>query len=141
MYSYQEKMRSLNLYIQYNHRAVPVVRELGYPDRHMRVKWYKQYETMGTLTKEVKRRPQFSEQQKREALQYYWEYGQSIVSTIRYFGYPSATTCKSWLNEAHPDRTKYCISDGTMAEYPKEKKEQAVIALCSRAKSAKGIAV
>lgn len=140
MYSFEEKMRAVNLYIKYHHRAAPVIRELGFPDRHMLVKWYKQYEATGTLTKEVNRRQKFSEQQKQIAMQYYWEHGQSIVCTIRHLGYPSSTTFKHWLNEAYPERTKYCISGGAMIEYPQEKKEQAVIDLCSRAGSAKEIA-
>ena len=74
------------------------------------------------------------------ALQYYWEHGQSIACTIKHLGYPSATTFKHWLNEAYPDRTRHCISGGAMIEYPQEKKEQAVIDLCSRAGSAKEIA-
>ena len=46
MYSFEEKMRAVALYMKYHHKAAPVIRELGYPDRHMLVKWYKQYEAM-----------------------------------------------------------------------------------------------
>ena len=140
MYSFEEKMKAVNLYIKYHHKAAPVIRELGYPDRHMLAKWYKQYEATGTLTKKVKGRQKFTEQQKQMALQYYWEHGQSIAFTIRHLGYPVTTTFKNWLNEAYPDRTKHCISGGAMIEYPQEKKEQTVIDLCSRAGSAKEIA-
>ena len=140
MYSFEEKMKAVNLYIKYHCKAAPVIRELGYPDRHMLVKWYKQYESTGTLPKKIEGRQKFTEQQKQIALQYYWEHGQSITCTIRHLGYPGTTTFKNWLNEAYPDRTKHCISGGVMVEYPQEKKEQAVIDLCSRAGSAKEIA-
>ena len=140
MYSFEEKMKAVNLYIKYHYKAAPVIRELGYPERHMLVKWYKQYEDSGTLPKKMKGRQKFTEQQKQMALQYYWEHGQSIACTIRHLGYPGITTFKNWLNEAYPDRTKHCISGGAMVEYPQEKKEQAVIDLCSRAVAAKEIA-
>ena len=55
-------------------------------------------------------------------------------------GYPGKTTFKRWLNEAFPDRKKYCVSGGAMVEFPQEKKEQAVIDLCARVGSAKEVA-
>ena len=67
MYSFEEKMRAVALYIKYYHKAAPVIWELGYPDRHMLVKWYKQYEATGTLTKRVEGKQKFTEQQKRIA--------------------------------------------------------------------------
>lgn len=56
--------------IKYHHKAALVIRELGYPNRHMRVNWYKQYEATGTLTKRIEGRQKFTEQQKQIALQY-----------------------------------------------------------------------
>lgn len=60
--------------------------------------------------------------------------------TIKALGYPSKSTFKRWLNEAFPNRKKYCISGGAMVEFPREKKEQAVIDLCARTGSAKEVA-
>lgn len=140
MYSFEERIRAVTLYIQYHHRAAPVIRELGYPDRHILVKWYKEYKETGSLNEGVQRNPRFSEEQKNAALQYYCSHGRSIVDTIKHMGYPGRTTFKKWLNEAYLDRNKYCISGGTMVKYPQEIKEQAVIDLCSRAGSAKDIA-
>ena len=34
MYSYEERKKAVELYIQYGYRAAAVIRELGYPDRH-----------------------------------------------------------------------------------------------------------
>ena len=95
MYSFEEKMRAVELYIKYHCKAAPVIRELGYPDRHMLVKWYKQYDATGTLPKKIEGRQKFTEQQKQIALQYYREHGQSIACTIKYLGYPGTTTFKN----------------------------------------------
>lgn len=39
MYTYEQRMAAVKLYIQYYHKAAAVIRELGYPNRHMLVKW------------------------------------------------------------------------------------------------------
>ena len=39
MYSYEERMKAVQLYIKYGRRAAPVIHELGYPNRHMLVCW------------------------------------------------------------------------------------------------------
>ena len=140
MYTYEQRMAAVKLYLQYGRRGSPVIRELGYPNRHMLVKWVKEYESTGDLHRVLKREPKFSESEKRKALRYYQEHGRSIVVTIKSLGYPSESTFKRWLNEAFPDRKKYCVSGGAMIEFPQEIKEQAVIDLCARAGSAKEVA-
>lgn len=142
MYSYEQKKRAVELYIRYYHKAAAVIRELGYPNRHVLVQWFKEYELTGTLRRESSRigYSKFSEEQKQAALQFYLEHGHSIKHTIETLGYPGKTTFKLRLNEAYPDRKKYCVSGGAMVEFPQEKKEQAVIDLCARAGSAREIA-
>lgn len=33
----------------FNHKAAAVIRELGYPDQHALVQWFKEYEVLGDL--------------------------------------------------------------------------------------------
>ena len=140
MYTYEQRMAAVNLYIKYGKKAARVIRELGYPDRHSLAKWYQEYERNSGLHKVTLRKAKFSVEQKEAALEFYRTHGQSIQHTIVSLGYPGKTTFKTWLNEAYPDREKYCVSGGAMVEYPKEKKEQAVIDLCARNGSAKEVA-
>lgn len=140
MYTYEQRMEAVNLYIEYGHRAAAVIRELGYPNRHMLVKWYKEFQETGNLHEAPIRHKKHSEEEKQRALKYYLEHGRSITQTTTHLGYPSQTTFKKWLNEAFPDREKHCISGGAMVEYPQEKKREAVIDLCSRNGSANDIA-
>ena len=49
MNNFEEKMGAVEMYIKYPCKVAPVVSELGYPERHMLVKWYKEYEATGTL--------------------------------------------------------------------------------------------
>lgn len=117
MYTYEQRMEAVNLYIKYGHRAAAVIRELGYPNRHMLVKWYKEFQKTGDLHEAPTRHKKHSEEEKQRALKYYLEHGRSITQTITHLGYPSQTTFKKWLNEAFPDREKHCISGGAMVEY------------------------
>ena len=40
MYSREERMRAVELYIKYDKSAADAIRELGYPDRHTLRSWY-----------------------------------------------------------------------------------------------------
>lgn len=54
MYTYEQRMAAVKLYIQY-YRKAAVIRELGYPNRHMLVKWFKKYVSTGDLHKKSRR--------------------------------------------------------------------------------------
>lgn len=47
MYTYEQRIIAVKLYIKYCQKAAPVIRELGYPNRHVLVKWFKEYEATG----------------------------------------------------------------------------------------------
>ena len=51
MYSYEDRMKAVQLYIQYDQNAAAVIRELGYPNRHSLVSWYKEYLNNNDLKK------------------------------------------------------------------------------------------
>ena len=101
MYTYEQRMTAVKLYIKYFHRASTVIRELGYPNRHVLVNWYKEYEATGDLhrTSQQGKHQKFTEDQKRIALEFYQEHGRSFTLTVRALGYPGMTTLKEWVNE------------------------------------------
>lgn len=140
MYSYEQRISAAKLYVKYGYRAAAVIRELGYPNRHMLVNWFKEYKETGDLRKAPKKHSKYTEEQKQTALGYYLEHGGGITFTVNSLGYPSKTIFKEWLNEAYPERKKHCVSGGAIVEYPQEKKEQTVIDFCSRAGLAEEIA-
>jgi len=43
MYSREERMKAIRLYIKYNKSASDAIRELGYPDRKTLRAWYRNY--------------------------------------------------------------------------------------------------
>ena len=55
-------------------------------------------------------------------------------------GYPSRPELTSWIEELAPEQKKSCRYSGSNIKYTQAQKEQAVIELCSRAKTAKEVA-
>lgn len=104
MYTNEQKMKAVELYIKYNHRATQVSRELGYPHPNFIARWYKEYLQNGTFRTKYERQNKYTEEQKQYALQYYQEHGCCATQTMRDLGYPSPFILRKWINEAYPDR-------------------------------------
>lgn len=49
MYSYEDRIKAVKLYIKYDLSIADTVRELGYPNHNMLVRWYKEYQETGRL--------------------------------------------------------------------------------------------
>ena len=49
MYSYEARMKAVQLFIQYDYSSSAVIHELGYPSRGMLYYWYKEYIETGAL--------------------------------------------------------------------------------------------
>ena len=100
MYSYEERMKAVELYLQNGHKASKVIKELGYPERHMLLLWYKEYLNSGALHEKFEKKRKYSDEQKNLALQYYWDHDCNVDHTIKALGYPSKTLMKNWVHEA-----------------------------------------
>ncbi len=59
MYSYEDRIRAVQLYIKYDRSIADTIRELGYPDRKTLTKWYKEYVENGDLHIVYSREPRF----------------------------------------------------------------------------------
>ena len=49
MYSYEDRIRAVKLYIKYDFSVADTIRELGYPTHKALIKWYKEYKEKGDL--------------------------------------------------------------------------------------------
>lgn len=103
MYSYEERKKAVELYIQYGYRAAAVIRELGYPDRHTLKRWAREYEEDRDLHQRYRCAGKYSKEQKEAALKHYAEHGRCAAQTTKALGYPSPTVFRRWLNETFPD--------------------------------------
>lgn len=140
MYSYDERMRAIALYIRYDRSSAATIRELGYPSRKALYRWYREYEQSGDLHGEYRKTRKYSALQKQVAVEYYFEHGRSISATMRAVGYPSREMLGKWIEELHPGSRKVPIKQGSAVSFSEEQKRHAVIALCSRDSSAESVA-
>ncbi|WP_157085093.1 helix-turn-helix domain-containing protein [Hydrogenophaga palleronii] len=47
MYSYEDRIRAVELYIKLGKRVRPTIRQLGYPTKSSLKGWYNEYQQMG----------------------------------------------------------------------------------------------
>ncbi len=140
MFSYEERIKAVKLLIQYDLSYSTVIRELGYPSRESLWNWYNEYSQNGELHQDFIKHPKFTEEEKQRAVNYYLEHGKCVSRTVKKLGYPSRPMLNKWILDLAPEKKRHCRSGGAVVKYTREQKEQAVISLCSRSKSAKEVA-
>ena len=141
MYSYEERLKAVQLYIQYDKSYASVFRELGYPPSSHSIKlWYKEYEETGDLHKSYSSTSKYSDEQRKAAVQYYVEHGRSKSRTVKALGYPTRQQLTEWIKQDLPDEVRPCTKGQSLVHLTKEQKEQVAIELCTRDGSAQEIA-
>ena len=78
MFSYEERIKAINLLLQYDMSYAAVIRELGYPSRGALMNWYKEYIENGKLKKDFIKKTKFSDEERKKAVNYYIEHGKCV---------------------------------------------------------------
>lgn len=138
MYSYEDRVRAVRLYIKLGKRVGLTIRQLGYPTENALKGWYREYQERGDLPTGYARQPMYSQSQKDRAVEHYLEHGRCIVATIKALGYPSRDLLSVWIEQVHPQGRARVT--GRVPELAPEAKQSAVIALCMRPASAQAVA-
>ena len=138
MFSYEDRLRAVQLYIKLDKRIGLTIRQLGYPTKNALLSWHREYELSLDLSAGYVRQPRYSQAQKELAVRHYREHGSCIAATIRALGYPSRSLMSDWLQELNPLARAAVI--GRFQELTPEAKQSAVIALCMRPASAQAVA-
>ena len=81
MYSYDDKIRAVELYIKLGKRLRATIRHLGFPTKNALKGWYRQYERRGDLARGFHRRPKYSMEQQRAAVDHFLHHGRCIEFT------------------------------------------------------------
>ncbi len=141
MYSYEERLKAVKLYIWYDKSYISVFRELGYPPANITLKrWFREYEQNKDLHKSCIKKSIYTPEQRKAAIQYYLEHGRNKSRTVKALGYPSWNQLSEWIKQDLPDEIIPCTKGQSLVHLSKEQKEQAVIELCTRDGSAQEIA-
>lgn len=99
MYSYEDRVRAVALYLKYGGKTATVIRELGYPSRKNLKRWVRLYQAAGDLPKRYRARPRYTAEQKRVAVDHYFAHGCCLANAGRALGYPSRNVPASWVED------------------------------------------
>lgn len=137
MYSYEERKKAVDLYIKYGKRASTVIRELGYPDRHVLVLWYKDLLEKGKIeVPDFTGRSPYSEEEKQKAITFYIEHGRNLKFTVEQLGYPSTHLLSKWLDENNPhEKRVYNTNLTPKTDSSTDEKIKSVVELCTRSET------
>ena len=102
MYSHDDRLRAVRLYIKLGKRVGLTIHQLGYPTKNALKTWYREYEQRLELPVGYVRPPRYSQALKERAVEHYLQHGRCIAATIKALGYPSRSLLSAWLQELHP---------------------------------------
>jgi transposase-like protein len=97
MFSHEDRLRAVQLYIKLGKRVGLTIRQLGYPTKNSLKSWFREYEQRLELPDGYVRPLRYSQAHKERAVGHYLEHGRCIAATIKSLGYPS----RSLLSEAN----------------------------------------
>jgi len=87
MYSYEERILAVQIYIELGKRTAATIRSLGYPTKNALKSWYREYERSRDLPKGyVRSRSKYTDEQKKTAVEYYLSHGRCLATTRRALG-------------------------------------------------------
>ena len=137
MYSYEDRIRAVKLYIKLGERIAATICQLGYPTKNALKSWHREYEQCHDLpVGYVRSRQKYSAQQKKAAVEHYLSHGQCLAATLKALGYPGRGTLAAWLDELRSETRKRTVGKAGGVSQPRELKQAAVIELCTREESA-----
>ncbi len=138
MYSYEDRLRAVQLYIRLGKRVGLTIRQLGYPTKNALKGWHREYVQRLELPAGYVRQPKYTQAQKEQAVKHSLENGRCLAVTIKALGYPSRTLLSAWVQEQRPEARSRVV--GRSQERSPAMKKSAVIALCMRQGSAQSVA-
>ena len=141
MYSYEDRVRAVALYIKLGKRPKATIRQLGYPSKNALKGWYLEYEHLLDLRLGfAPRAPKFTQAQKEAAVEHYRTHGRCVSATMRALGYPGRATLTAWVREAFPETSKAVTGRTGRPRYPDALKKAGVVGLYNRQESAQALA-
>ena len=141
MYSAEQRKKAIETFARFGCSAADTIAELGYPSRVMLRNWWKEHQISGDgFLEREHRRPRYSDEERRGAVDRYLEHGKSLARTIRAMGYPGREVLANWVDGLAPGRRKYRGPNPKKSVLPIEAKVQAVAELEARSGSGAEVA-
>ena len=141
MYSYEERLRAVELFLRSGKNCKATISQLGYPTKNALKAWCADFEHNGDLLKHYLRtKPKYSEEQKSTAVSHFMVNGRCIAATIRSLGYPSRQKLSDWISERYPEAKQRVVGKARKGASSWAFKQAAVFELCTRNESAQALA-
>lgn len=141
MYTYEERLRAVDLYVKLGRRSRATIRELGYPTKNSLKNWYQEFLKRGGLqVVYVRSKQKYSAEQKNVAIEHYMNHGRCFSATLKALGYPGRGTLTEWVRERYPETRKCVVSKAVRPTATLASKRAAVYELCTREGSAQAVA-
>lgn len=103
MYSYADRIRAVELFIELGKRVAETIHRLGYPTENALKSWHRAYEQGPDLPRGYARtKPKYSPTRQTLAIEHYLAHGRCIAATTKTLGYPSRDSLRAWIEAAHP---------------------------------------
>lgn len=136
MYSRNQRLEAVQLYIESGHRCRHVIRQLGYPQSPVSLRsWYGDYleeRQSGTIIFGDSRKSKYTELQKHRAVDHYLRNGKCYAQTIKSPGYPHKESLIKWIDELAPGQRILHTKVANDTSFDFGQKTDAVINLCHR---------
>lgn len=141
MYSYEDRIRAVRLYIKLGKRTGSTIRQLGYPTKNALKSWHREYERAHDLPAGfVRSKQKYSDEQKQVAVEHYLSHDRCLAGTRKALGYPCRKTLATWIDETRPSTRIHVVGTAGGGPHPPAVKQAVVIELCTREKSARAVA-
>ena len=141
MYSYEDHIQAVKLYIELGKRTGAIIRQLGYSTKNILQSWHRAFEQGEDFPTGYGRSWQkYSDEQKQVAVEHYFNHDRCITGAIKALGYPCRDTLAAWIDELHPAARIRGVGKAPGVQHSPELKQAAVIELCTRQASAGAVA-
>ncbi len=109
MYTYEERLRAVKLYIKLGKRPRATIRQLGYATKNSLRAWHDELERRGDLKASyIRSKSKYSVEQKNVAVEHFVNHGRCFALTIKALGFPGRAKLKEWVCEQYPE-FKQCV--------------------------------
>ena len=139
MYDLKTIKKALKLLKQYDYKFIKVSRAMNIKVRTLRSWHKKEINNIPLVTKTRNKKSKWSNEYKKEILDYYFKHGENLMIVARKYSGPSYSTIKHWVREDPRYKQKHFVKKKTIY-YNEEEKKNIVIELASRSKPAAQVA-
>lgn len=114
MYSYEDRIRAVKLYIKLGKRIGTTIRQLGFPTKNSLNSWHPDYERCLDLPRGYENsKSKYSLAQREKAVGHYLEYGRNIAATVRCWATPRGIRCVPGFTKCTPSCIRVLSVDQT----------------------------